>query len=350
MWHPRHLFDRFALFYFTEFLAVRAPQRQDAFGGSTELQQLGECLPSVLVHSRAASTTKVYRLAYLKWKVWTDRFPHVKCIPASPDHVALYLIFLGQTAASVSVLKLACSSLAWAHSLAELPSPTHSMLVTETLAGLIFQLARPKAPKEPFSLQHLHSLMVQVDRACFTDMRNVTLMVLAFFVFFRFQEVVLLRVSNLTFFDSHLEILVEKSKTDQLRLGNVVVISRMSTFCPVAFLSDYMVLAGITVGGLNLLFRRVVFSAFGKYLATKDVPLTYSNVRDLVKTKAVFLGLDPSLFGTHSLRAGGSTVAANSGISDRLFQRHGHWATASAKDGYVKDSLDARLSVTKRMV
>ena len=329
---------------------MRAPQLQDAFGGSAELQKLGECLPGVLASSRAISTTKAYRQAYQKWKTWTDRFAHVLCIPASPDQFALYLIHLGQTAASVSVLKLACSSIAWAHRMAGLPSPTHSSLVSETLAGLMFQLARPKVPKEPFTLQHLHTLMVQADHACLTDMRNVALMVLAFFGFFRFQEVVLLRASNITFFPSHLEILVEKSKTDQLRQGNVVVVSRMSTFCPVGFLNSYMVLAGVSAGSPRLLFRRVVATTSGKYLSPKEVPLSYSNVRDLVKTKAVLLGLDPALFGTHSLRAGGSTVSANSGVSDRLFQRHGRWATASAKDGYIKDNLDARLSVTKRMV
>ena len=29
--------------------------------------------------------------------------------------------------------------------------------------------------------------------------------------------------------------------------------------------------------------------------------------------------MDPKLFGTHSLRAGGATAAANAGVSDRLF-------------------------------
>ena len=38
----------------------------------------------------------------------------------------------------------------------------------------------------------------------------------------------------------------------------------------------------------------------------------------------------------HSLRAGGATSAANVGIPDRLFKRHGRWASENAKDGYVK--------------
>ena len=40
-------------------------------------------------------------------------------------------------------------------------------------------------------------------------------------------------------------------------------------------------------------------------------------------------------------------MAANSGVSDRVFQRHGRWKSAQSKDMYVDDDLDQRLSVSK---
>ena len=49
----------------------------------------------------------------------------------------------------------------------------------------------------------------------------------------------------------------------------------------------------------------------------------------------------------HSLRAGGATAAAGSGVPDRLFKRHGRWRSETAKDGYVKDSVEGRLKVTQ---
>ena len=58
---------------------------------------------------------------------------------------------------------------------------------------------------------------------------------------------------------------------------------------------------------------------------------------------------DISAIGTHSLRSGGATAAANSGVPDRLFKRHDRWASESANDGYVQDSLSARLSVLKAL-
>lgn len=35
------------------------------------------------------------------------------------------------------------------------------------------------------------------------------------------------------------------------------------------------------------------------------------------------------------------------GIPDRMFKRHGRWQSENAKDGYVKDLLEARLDVSK---
>ena len=43
------------------------------------------------------------------------------------------------------------------------------------------------------------------------------------------------------------------------------------------------------------------------------------------------------------------TAATNAGVPDRLFKRHGRWASESAKGGYVQDSFSSRLSVSKAL-
>ena len=40
-------------------------------------------------------------------------------------------------------------------------------------------------------------------------------------------------------------------------------------------------------------------------------------------------------------------LAAYFRITDRLFKRHGRWRSETAKDGYVKDALQNRLSVSQ---
>ena len=51
----------------------------------------------------------------------------------------------------------------------------------------------------------------------------------------------------------------------------------------------------------------------------------------------------------HAFRSGGTTTAANAQVLDRCWKRHGRWRSETAKDGYVEDSLDNRLLVTKSL-
>ena len=76
--------------------------------------------------------------------------------------------------------------------------------------------------------------------------------------------------------------------------------------------------------------------------------ISYTTVRELVK-EAFADNIDANLIGVHSLRAGGASSAANNGIPDRLFKRHGRWSSENAKDGYIKDRLEDRLSVSRNL-
>ncbi len=72
-------------------------------------------------------------------------------------------------------------------------------------------------------------------------------------------------------------------------------------------------------------------------------------MRELFLAKLRELGFDPKLFGLHSLRSGGASAVANAGVPDRLFKRHGRWRSETAKDGYIKDSPKALMSVSESL-
>ena len=47
--------------------------------------------------------------------------------------------------------------------------------------------------------------------------------------------------------------------------------------------------------------------------------------------KEAFKGLaDVSKIAVHSLRSGGATAAANAGVKDRMFKRHGRWVSENS--------------------
>jgi hypothetical protein len=82
--------------------------------------------------------------------------------------------------------------------------------------------------------------------------------------------------------------------------------------------------------------------------------LPYHQLRDpLLLLVGAFTGESEEVVrrrvGTQSLRSGGATIVAASGVSDRLFQAHGGWRSAAMKDHYVKDPAWAKLSVTRAL-
>lgn len=70
-------------------------------------------------------------------------------------------------------------------------------------------------------------------------------------------------------------------------------------------------------------------------LVVPDKPFSHSTIR-----------VKPSKLDLHSLQSGGATMAANNGVNDRIFQRHGRWKSVQAKDTYVDDDLEQRLQVS----
>ena len=76
---------------------------------------------------------------------------------------------------------------------------------------------------------------------------------------------------------------------------------------------------------------------------------SYSCLHSLYIKKMSKLGFPAHEFGLHSLRSRGATAAANAKVPDRISKRHGRCKSENAKDGYVKDSLESRLMVTKNI-
>ena len=153
---------------------------------------------------------------------------------------------------------------------------------------------------------------------------------------------------DVVFNQDHLELHIESSKTDQYREGASVVIANVesSKICPVLRLRQYIELSEIKLESTERLFRAITKTKSGEVLQ-RSGGISYTRIRELVLERFQQLGYDPTQFGMHSFRSGGATLAANAGVPDRLFKRHGRWKSESAKDGYVKDSLESRLQVSR---
>ena len=94
----------------------------------------------------------------------------------------------------------------------------------------------------------------------------------------------------------------------------------------------YLTLAKIDLASTLLLFRGITKTKHGEHLRSNG-GLSYTRMRELFRDMVKDIGLDPSQFGLHSLRAGGASAAANAGVPDHLFKRHDRWWSELAKDG-----------------
>jgi hypothetical protein len=98
----------------------------------------------------------------------------------------------------------------------------------------------------------------------------------------------------LCFFEDHMEVYIESSKTDQFREGVWVVIARTCTaLCPVGLMERYVRVAGVGDSQEMCMFRGLVTTKNGCKLRSTG-GLSYTGVRELVLEMLAAIGLDKS--------------------------------------------------------
>jgi len=257
---------------------------------------------------------------------------------------------VGERTKSKAAVEEAYNALAWAHHIGDQRAPTESAAVKLTLQGLQRQLARPVQKKKPITIGILSAIVAEAEKSnSLADLRLETACLISYASFLQFDELVQIKRQEIQISESYMSISIPRSKTDQLHNGKEVVIARVgSQLCPVRALEKYLSQANIAPSDNRVIFRPIVKTKLGEKLRDSG-RLTYTRLRECFKEKLKSLGFPAEQYGLHSLRAGGATAAANNGVPDRLFKRHGRWKSESAKDGYIEDSLEARMSVSESL-
>ena len=141
-----------------------------------------------------------------------------------------------------------------------------------------------------------------------------------------------------------MEIVLEKRNNDELRKVSWIYIAETETrYCPVHLLKRF-----IQVGEHSpdsFLFRKI--SHTKATFKLRKQKLSYSRALELFKKQLKRIHLNPSLYGLHSLRSGGASLAASIGITDRLIMRHGRWRSEGSKNRYINESIDSLLRISR---
>ena len=179
--------------------------------------------------------------------------------------------------------------------------PCRKKLVNNVLEGGKRMLSKPIIKKEPITADIIHKLFnFHKNYLDLYNSRSLCMFLLAYAGFFRYKELSNIRMTNIAFYDTHIEILVETSKTDIYRQGNKVVIVRTNTeTCPVLFLRRYCTLAGLNLDSSEYIFRSLQYNKSNHkcYISEINKPLSNTRFRELLLEAVSAIALDKTLFG-----------------------------------------------------
>lgn len=284
---------------------------------------------SVIKALTAASQAPATRLAY------ANDLKHFKAhggrIPATVEQVTAYLADHYDTLAVATLERRICA-IHWAHQQKGLASPIHDSAVRATLAGIRRTRGSAQRRVKAVVKDDLLQLLVRIDQeAPVKAARDRALLLVGFAGAFRRSELVALTVADITKCQQGIELLIQRSKTDQEGQGRTVFIPKArGAQCPVKALDAWLQLSGINEGPI---FRSVTRSGSigGRALTGQSVALVVKeSMRRLHGDEAA------SMVSGHSLRAGYATEAAESGLQPfQIRKQTGHTSNAML-DRYIR--------------
>ena len=144
------------------------------------MKELFDKLPEVVLGDRAATTTTTqYANGFQRWLSWARaRSQPIQVLPASPLHVSLYLMSIMH----VAPVMTAFYSIAWAHRIASLQSPTDNPLPKSVLESAKRTLSKAHKRKEPLTPSIIQNLCAKypLETASLLHIRSLALIVIGF--------------------------------------------------------------------------------------------------------------------------------------------------------------------------
>jgi hypothetical protein len=187
---------------------------------------------------------------------------------------------------------------------------------------------------------------------------------LMFFAFLRFDELAEVGVhcDLLVVTDSHLEVFIPRSKTDQLWKGAWVVVGRIGgPACPVRLVTrlleqgEYRRQPRSPEEDVGPLLRTVQRTSDGGRLqrtaGSLQAPvrtMSYEAFRTRLATMCTDAGIHKNIT-PHSMRIGGNSAAAEAGVSAELRMAHGRWISPRMVGLYTRRTVDGAISLTRQM-
>jgi integrase len=268
--------------------------------------------------SQAANTTRAYRSDWEQFQAFCQETEQ-DALPASPETVATYVAGLALGGRKTWTILRRLSGISVAHQAAGHPSPTRSVLVRKTVAGIKRTQGMDERQATPLMPRELRAIIRALPLDTLAGKRDRAILLLGFYGALRRSEIAALEVADITEVEQGLRVRIGRSKSDQVGAGREVGVPkrRRDEFCPVAAVTDWLSRSGLGTGPL---FRSVT-----KHGELGLGPLSGQAVAAIVVRSAARSGLIDADYSGHSLRAGFATAAAEGGAPERaIMAQTGH--------------------------
>jgi integrase len=249
-----------------------------------------------------------------KFGAWCDGLGAAS-YPCAPELLETYLVYLADSGLKAASIEQARWAINARHKLNGLPAPGDTEQVKVVVAGIKRTIGSRQTQKAALTIEHLRGVTFADT---LTGMRDKALLLVGFAAGLRRSEISTLCVENLEYLEDGVRIHIPSSKTDQEGRGEFVDIvpSVNPAACPVAALSDWLGASAILSGALFPSINR--WGHLGGALSTVSIGC-------IVKAAAKACGMDPTLFGGHSLRAGCATYLLERGVPLNIVAKQGRW-------------------------
>lgn len=274
------------------------PQLFPTFDGGTLAAQIEEA-------RYALNTRKGYLNDWTLFSAWC-RASARESLPASAETVRLYLVDLLRRGLKISTAERRLSALAHYHR-----QEHHDFSGARKEARELLEVAkrfRQEQPRQmrPLTVAQLRRIARQLRRdGSPRALRDRAVLVLGLGSALRRGSLAALELSDIEFQTKGVLVRIRREKNDQTGRGRLIGLPKghNADTCPVRALRDWLSCRGREAGPL--------FTHDG----TLD-RITGAYVACIVKSAVDSIGLDPTLYGGHSLRAGFVTAAGESGASE----------------------------------
>lgn len=277
---------------------------------------------------KSEATRRAYAADFRAFCAWCgDR--GVEALPAMAETVAAFLAYEADRGVRPSTIGRRVASIRYAHKLAGHEPPTNAEPVKATVRGIRRSVGAAPKRMAPATADKICAMAANMPDGMI-GIRDRALLLLGFAGAFRRSELVALDAADIKEAEAGLRVCIRKSKTDQEGQGVTIGIVPGAVTCPVKAVKAWIEAAAITEGPL---FRSI---AKGERVST--LRLSDKSVGDIVKRHVSRIGLDPTMFGGHSLRAGFLTSAAAKGASVFKMMDVSRHKSVDALRGYVRDA------------